>query len=228
MREQHLTPVTGGGDAGAPMHIHADVSVVSDRGLSRMDTHSHPQRQSLRPRVIGQGALSSNRRLNRLPCARENQERGVAFHVDYPPAVCIGCPSQNRPMRLERIPVPGAECFQKMRRTLDVAEQEGDSSARELGHVTIFGPRRLAVEPSLVDPGIGAHYANAIRTKYAVIDAAARKPQPAAAKAPVVQAEAQAAMAAITQAVVAKALAVATRLRRLEQTPPPQRPEQRH
>ena len=113
-----------------------DVAVADDRRLARVQAHADAQRESL------ERALARPRRRDRIVCACERVEQGVALRVHLTArAECFAKPA---PVFLEQRPVlVRTEVSEELRRPLDVREQKRDGAARQLIHrlVTLAGER---------------------------------------------------------------------------------------
>ena len=118
--------MAGGGDPGGTVNVGADVALAGQQRRPGMEPHPHGDRECLLR--LARGGQRPGR-------GREGNEEGVALRVHLDAAVGgKGLP--------EHLPVPGellgvplrAELFQQPGGALDVREQEGDRSARQLAH----------------------------------------------------------------------------------------------
>ncbi len=80
-------------------------------------------------------ALGGGGRLDGLACAGKGEVEAVALHLDLDPAVGRAGLAQEPTVGVERFDVAlAAERLDELRRALDVREEEGDGSGRELRH----------------------------------------------------------------------------------------------
>ena len=134
-----------GGDARALVHVEADVSLLGQPRLARVQPHPHADRP------IGQAALAVRGSGDRVRRAGERDEERVTLRVDLDALVVRTRRADDPPMLVQRLPVPVAELVQQPRRALDVREQQRHHSAREIAwHATIISPRSTSVEGRLV------------------------------------------------------------------------------
>ena len=95
VREQHLPAVTGVGDPGGPVHVHADVALLRQQRLPGVDPHSHAND------VLTQDGLRCAGCVGCVGCPAERVEERIALGVDLDPL-----------LRLERMPQDRALAFQ--------------------------------------------------------------------------------------------------------------------
>ena len=126
-RDEHLAAVTGGGDAGGPMHVVADVALLCQQRRPGVQPDPHPDRarsERLRHR---------RRRSERARRRREREEERIALRVDLDATLGSAGLADHAPVLGERVGVRlGAELVQQPRRALDVGEEERDRAGREL------------------------------------------------------------------------------------------------
>ena len=134
-REQDLAPVPGVADPGGLVHREADVPVLAEGRLARVQPHPHLDDRAVRPLLRHQAPLSGDRGLERGARAAEDREERVALPVDLDPARLLEREPEHLVVEAEHLPVLlAAELLQELRRALDVAEQEGDGSGRKVAH----------------------------------------------------------------------------------------------
>ena len=138
LRHQHLPTVTRSRDPRRSMDVDADIAVLRQQRLARVDTHPHPDRAVQRLA----GFPRSRERVRRT---RERDEEGVALRVDLDAVVARERRAQHLPVLGQRVRIRLPELVQKPRRALDVREEEGDRAARELTHERIMRRRRVVV-----------------------------------------------------------------------------------
>jgi hypothetical protein len=78
--------------------------------------------------MTGKSALRRYRRRDRILCAPEGDEKGVALSVDFPAPELVDGRPQEALVLGKGIPVPITEVLEQPSRALDVGEQEGDRS----------------------------------------------------------------------------------------------------
>ena len=125
-RDDDLAAVRGRRDPRRAVHVDADVALVADQRRARVQAHAHTDRPRHHGLSFGRGRERARRR-------GERDEEGVALRVDLD-AVVVGKRLAQQPAVLgERVRVLlGAELLLEPGRALDVGEQEGDRSGRQL------------------------------------------------------------------------------------------------
>jgi hypothetical protein len=122
-RHQHLPAMAAGSDARRPMHVDADVGVLSKSGSAGVDAHSHPDL------TFGQSCLGICGCAQRALCCREGDEERVALRVHLDAAMGAKCRPEDAAMLRQRLGVTlRAELVQQPRRALDVRKEEGDGA----------------------------------------------------------------------------------------------------
>ena len=96
--------------------------------------------------MLGKSALSDNGSRQSGVRAGERKEERIALRVDLAALAISHRLAQDPAVDFEDLAVPVAELPQKPGRALDVREEEGDGSPRELDHAAQAW--RLAVDPS--------------------------------------------------------------------------------
>ena len=86
-RDDDLLAVRGRADARSDDDVHADVALVAELGLARVDADPKAVRRLVRPRLGGERALDLGRGGDRVPRPRESKEDPVAGPVDLGAAV---------------------------------------------------------------------------------------------------------------------------------------------
>ena len=97
-----------------------------------MQAHPNSDGRALGPVVRGESPLALHGGGERVLRAREYHEEGVPFCPDLPAMVFAERIAKDRAMRLEEIGIVRLQCGGQLRRPLDVAEQEGHSTGRQL------------------------------------------------------------------------------------------------
>jgi hypothetical protein len=126
-RDEHLTAVAAGGDAGRAVNVSADVALLSEMRRTGVEAHAHPDR-------AGREALERlPRRGERTRRGREGDEERVSLRVDLNPAVGAERAPHDPAVLGERLRVAlSAELVQELGRTLHVGEEERDCSGRKI------------------------------------------------------------------------------------------------
>jgi hypothetical protein len=100
-----------------------------------VQSHSHPQRDAVGPRLRGQRPLRGYGRCDRIAGPRERDEEGVALRVDLVALELLERRSEQASVRRQDVAVALAELPQQPRRPLDIGEEERDRSGRAVSHV---------------------------------------------------------------------------------------------
>ncbi len=108
----------------------ADVPLLADCGLARVQSHAHPYPAAIGPLVLGQGPLGNDRGPHGCVRACKGEEERVSLRVDLTPTVALGRLADDALVLAQDLAVAGAEPLQECRRALDVREEEGDGSGR--------------------------------------------------------------------------------------------------
>ena len=145
LRDDDLVPVPGRADAGCDVDVQADVPLLAELRLARVDADAHAEHALGRPGLPAELPLELRRRRDGVARAREGQERPVARPVDLVP----GVPRRDLAHDLAHARANGgvalAERVQQARRALDVGEEERDGPAREPGRSVRVGHVRKRV-----------------------------------------------------------------------------------
>ena len=113
------------------MDVEADVALVDELGLARVEADPHPQDALRRPPLRADRALEVDGRRDRVAGAGEDEERAVPGPVHLVPVpTARRLPHQLPQARADR-PVPVSERVQEPRRALDVGEEERDRPDRQ-------------------------------------------------------------------------------------------------
>ena len=131
---QHLATVRRGRDPRRPVDADSHVPVAADGRLARVQAHPDEHRLTVRPGLCGERALRGHRRCGRCRRARERREDRVALRVHDLATLPLDDVAQDPLVLGEDVPVAVAEPLQQPGRSLDVREQEGDGSRRQLSH----------------------------------------------------------------------------------------------
>ncbi len=135
LRQQHLAAVADGCDARALVHVDPDVSLMGHPRLAGVEPHPDADRP------IGQASLCVHGRGGRVRSPRESHEERVTLCIDLDAVVGRTGRAHDPTMIVECGAVPVAELVQQRRRALDVREEKGHHSTRELaGHVAMISP----------------------------------------------------------------------------------------
>jgi hypothetical protein len=85
--------------------------------------------------VGGQAPLGGHSGLHSLHRAPEGREERVPLRADLDPAALVDGPAQDGGVIVQDLRVQIADLLEQARGALDVGEQEGDRSGRQLSHV---------------------------------------------------------------------------------------------
>jgi len=116
----------------------ADVPLLGEGGLSRVDAHSNSQRHAVGPVVTRDRALNVRGGGYRVLGARKGDEERIALGVDFPAASFVDSGPDETIVIGESLAVPGTVLAKEARRSLDVREEECDGAAEKLRHRTIL------------------------------------------------------------------------------------------
>ena len=116
------------------MDVDADVPLLADHGLARVEAHTHPQGRPVRPLVLSQGPLCGDRGGDRVPRPLEAVEERIALGVDLLAAPLAERVADQAAVLGKRAGVPFAELLEQLGRALDVGEDEGDGAAVQHCH----------------------------------------------------------------------------------------------
>jgi hypothetical protein len=132
--EQHLAPVSGGGDPGGPVHVDPQVVVPSQASLPGKHAHADPEGPAVEPGMGGQGSLGGHRGPNGPWGRGEHSEEGIPLGPElgsFP--LGDGRPHEAHVIVLHR-PVVLTKLLEELGGALDVGEQERDGACGEVGH----------------------------------------------------------------------------------------------
>jgi hypothetical protein len=100
-RDEDLTSVAAGGDAGCPVDVVSDVALLGEE--RRAGVQAHPDLDRTRGERLGEGS----RRSERIRRGPEGEEEGVALRVHLDPALAgAGLPDQAPVLGERRPPLP--------------------------------------------------------------------------------------------------------------------------
>ena len=128
LRQEHLPAVPDSGYTRALMDVEADVSLVGQPRLARVQPHPHPYRP------VGKCTLAVRGGGDRVRRAGESDEERVALRVDLDALVVGKHGAESPPMLVQRLPVGVAELVQQPRRALHVGEQQCHDTGRQIAH----------------------------------------------------------------------------------------------
>ena len=117
------------------VHADADVQLLTDLRLARVQPHPDEELHTVGPRVGCEVALRIHRSRDRVLRAPERDEEGVSLRVDLVAAMRRERLAQDSLVLLEHVPVLAADPLQERGRPLDIGEEERDGAARERGHI---------------------------------------------------------------------------------------------
>ena len=123
-----------GPDARGLVDAHADVALLADLGLARVQAHPDLDLDAFGPRVRVEVALGRHRGGESVLPTGEGDEERVALRVDLVTAVSRHGLADDALVLGKHFCVVRADLLEQLRRTLDVSEEEGDRPARKLRH----------------------------------------------------------------------------------------------
>ena len=124
IREDDLAAVAGTHDPCCAVHVGADVSLVGNSGLTRVNAHTNAHRP------CAESVLGLTRGRDRVARAREHDEERISLRVDLDSAVSRERRAQHATMLGKHVRIPVTELVEQACRTLDVREEQRDGSAR--------------------------------------------------------------------------------------------------
>ena len=136
LRQEHLPTVADGSDTCALVDVEADVSLLGQPWLARVQPHPHTYRP------VGKCKLA-------VRSGGDGVRRAVKATKNASPCVSTSTPSWSTntprgvapPMLVQTLPVVVAKLVQQPRRALHVREQQSHHSTWELaGHVAMISP----------------------------------------------------------------------------------------
>ena len=128
LRQEHLPAVADGGDACALVRVEADVALVRQPWLARVQPHPHTYPP------VGKCALAVRRGGDGVRRAGEGDEERVTLRVDFDALVVDEHRAESPPMLVQRLSVVVSELVQQPRRALHVREQQRHDAGRESAH----------------------------------------------------------------------------------------------
>ena len=140
--DQDLTTVSCCRDAGGAVHVHAYVVGATERAVTGVEAHAHLESNAFGPIVAGQCALACDRRFDGVAGGGKRHEERIALHPDFDPG------GKGRPQQLVVIFQDSAEFvtepLHQLGGALDVGEQEGHGSCREVMHLQFLSSARYS------------------------------------------------------------------------------------
>src|SRR5262245_53120446 len=119
------------------MYAEADVPVLPDDRLARMNSHAHEHLGVLRPGVLGQRSLGEHSSADGGVGTLECEEERVALVVDLAAALLLDGLPQDSMMFRKHFGVALAELLQDSSRARNVGKEERDRPPRQLGHTCL-------------------------------------------------------------------------------------------
>ncbi len=134
LRYQDLPAVTRRADPGGAVDREARVPVAGCHRLARVQSHPDLDLHALGPGMRRKRELALDRSEHGVASARERDEERVPLGVDLVPAVSVEGGTQQSLVVGQDCAVAFTQLLDESRRPFDVGEEEGDGSARHLGH----------------------------------------------------------------------------------------------
>src|SRR6266540_620999 len=120
----------------------SDIALFGPMSLAGVETHPDANLHSVAPRVRGERPLRCNGGRDGVPRTAEGDEKGVSLRVDLD-AAALG---ERRPKKTamfgKHVAVVLPQPFDELGRAIDVREEKGDGSGRQLGHWCLDRYRR--------------------------------------------------------------------------------------
>ena len=137
VRDKHLATVCGGADARTSVDCEARVPAVCRRCLTGVDAHPDLDMRAVRPVTACKSTLSLDRGQHGLVHTREGDEESVALSIDLMAAVVRKSLTEKFVVRRQQVRVRASRLPEKPSGPLDVGEEEGDCTARQVDHVRL-------------------------------------------------------------------------------------------
>ncbi len=138
LREQHVPALRRRADASGADDVEADVALLREVRLARVQADPNADGAVVRPLVRGVRALHVGSCSDRLASPRKREEERVPLGVDLD-ALGAERVTDQPPVLGEHLGVALPERPQERRRVLDVGEHEGHRPARKRRHPGIVG-----------------------------------------------------------------------------------------
>jgi non-heme chloroperoxidase len=124
------------------VNVETDIAVLVPSGLASMNAHPNSHRDVVWPTALDEGPLPFQTRAQGVSCRSEHDEETVAFGAHLRPAPpAEGLPQQSSLSR-QRDPIAIAQSLQQHGGTLDVSEDQRQSSDRRRHAHTLEYPTR--------------------------------------------------------------------------------------
>ena len=129
LRQQDLSPAPDGADARGSYDVEPDIPLLVHGRFTRVQTDPHADVDLTGPRLRCVRTLRLDSRGDGVSRTGEHEEEGVALRVDLDAVASRERVADDPPVRRQHLAVVVAEALEKLRRVLDVGEDEGDRSA---------------------------------------------------------------------------------------------------
>src|SRR6266508_6598338 len=131
--EQRLAPGPDRRHPSSVVNRVADVALVAELRLTRVEAHPHANDSVLGPGVSGEASLRGRGGGDRFSGATEYGEAPVALRADEQPPVLVEGVAKQLPVRAEQpLVAPMTDLLEQARRPLDAGEQERERASRTL------------------------------------------------------------------------------------------------
>jgi hypothetical protein len=138
-RDDDLASVRSRADPGCDVYVQAEVSVLAELGLARVDSDTYPNGRISGPRLGSERPLQIGCCPNGIPCPLEREKGTVAGPVHFVPAPL----GRGRADKLARSGthrrVALAERMNEPRGPFDVGEEQRDRPTREAAQIVTSG-----------------------------------------------------------------------------------------
>jgi hypothetical protein len=116
------------------VHAHAHVALVAHSRLTCVQAHANANGGVIRPAVRGECPLGREGSTDSILRPRKGDEERIALRVDLLTPGGLEGLSQDPVVLGQHVAVPVAKLLEQTCRSLDVREEEGDRSSREITH----------------------------------------------------------------------------------------------
>ena len=126
--------MSGRTDPGRPVHIDSQIPATFDAGLARVQTHPHPQQDTLRPGVPSQQPLRRNRRRGPVLRPLKGREELISPALHLVPTRIRHRFSKQPPVLFPHRTEVFSEPMHKRRRPFDIREEQRHRAGRQPSH----------------------------------------------------------------------------------------------
>ncbi len=128
--DEDLTAASRLRDSRGAVDVEAEVRIVTEIRLARVQAHADSQVDAVGPVVLGEGTLCRHRRVGGAGGVLEHDEELVASVIDDVAVAGLDALAQELAVIAEHLGVPVAEALQQLRRAFDIGEEKSDGAMR--------------------------------------------------------------------------------------------------